>query len=34
MKAYLLHVQGIVQAVGFRPFVYRIAHENDVRGLR
>lgn len=32
MKAYLLHVQGIVQAVGFRPFVYRIAHENDVRG--
>ena len=32
MKAYRLHVQGIVQAVGFRPFVYRIAHENNLRG--
>ena len=32
MKAYQLHVQGIVQAVGFRPFVYRIAHEHNLRG--
>ncbi|AFL94695.1 hydrogenase maturation protein HypF [Thermococcus cleftensis] len=32
MKAYRLHVQGIVQAVGFRPFVYRIAHEHNLRG--
>ncbi|NJE06316.1 carbamoyltransferase HypF [Thermococcus sp. M36] len=32
MKAYRLHVQGIVQAVGFRPFVYRIAHEHGLRG--
>lgn len=32
MKAYHIHVQGIVQAVGFRPFVYRIAHEHNLRG--
>ncbi len=32
MKAYHLHVQGIVQAVGFRPFVYRIAHEHNLKG--
>ncbi|MDI3475864.1 MAG: hydrogenase maturation protein HypF [Thermococcaceae archaeon] len=32
MKAYQVHVQGIVQAVGFRPFVYRIAHEHNLRG--
>ncbi len=32
MKAYHLHVQGVVQAVGFRPFVYRIAHEHNLRG--
>ncbi|ASJ10132.1 carbamoyltransferase HypF [Thermococcus sp. P6] len=32
MKAYRLHVQGVVQAVGFRPFVYRIAHENGLSG--
>jgi len=32
MKAYHLHVQGVVQAVGFRPFIYRIAHEHNLRG--
>ncbi|AMM53576.1 carbamoyltransferase HypF [Pyrococcus kukulkanii] len=32
MKAYRIHVQGIVQAVGFRPFVYRIAHAHNLRG--
>ncbi|MPW39357.1 carbamoyltransferase HypF [Thermococcus sp. 101 C5] len=32
MKAYHIHVEGIVQGVGFRPFVYRIAHEHDLRG--
>ncbi|MEO2151587.1 MAG: acylphosphatase, partial [Thermococcus sp.] len=32
MKAYRIHVQGIVQAVGFRPFIYRIAHEHNLRG--
>ncbi|AFK22452.1 carbamoyltransferase HypF [Pyrococcus sp. ST04] len=32
MKAYKIHVQGIVQAVGFRPFVYRIAHAHNLRG--
>ncbi len=36
-----VHIQGIVQGVGFRPFVYRLAHEfnlsgdvlNDARGV-
>ncbi|AIF68758.1 hydrogenase expression protein [Palaeococcus pacificus DY20341] len=32
MKAYHIHVEGIVQGVGFRPFVYRIAHEHDLKG--
>ncbi len=32
MKAYHLHVEGVVQAVGFRPFIYRIAHEHNLRG--
>ncbi|WP_456423561.1 carbamoyltransferase HypF, partial [Thermococcus sp.] len=32
MKAYRIHVNGIVQAVGFRPFIYRIAHEHNLRG--
>lgn len=27
-----IHVYGIVQGVGFRPFVYRIAHEHELRG--
>lgn len=32
MKAYKLHVDGIVQAVGFRPFIYRLAHEYGLKG--
>ncbi|EHP85410.1 carbamoyltransferase HypF [Methanotorris formicicus] len=27
-----IHVKGIVQGVGFRPFVYRIAKENNLKG--
>ncbi|MDR2197777.1 MAG: carbamoyltransferase HypF [Coriobacteriales bacterium] len=27
-----LHIVGIVQGVGFRPFVYRLAHEQNLRG--
>ncbi|MFC1786785.1 carbamoyltransferase HypF [Halobacteriota archaeon] len=27
-----IHVYGIIQGVGFRPFVYRIAHEHELRG--
>lgn len=30
--AYKIHVTGLVQGVGFRPFIYRIAFENKVRG--
>lgn len=30
--AYRIHVTGLVQGVGFRPFIYRIAHENQVLG--
>lgn len=33
VKAYHVHVEGIVQGVGFRPFVYRIAHEHGLRGF-
>lgn len=32
MKAHRLLVEGIVQGVGFRPFVYRIAHEMNING--
>lgn len=31
-SARLVHVRGVVQGVGFRPFVYRIARANGVRG--
>jgi len=31
-KAYRIHINGIVQGVGFRPFVYRLAKELDLRG--
>jgi len=27
-----IYVWGVVQGVGFRPFVYRLAHENNLRG--
>lgn len=27
-----IHVSGIVQGVGFRPFIYRIAHKYDLKG--
>ena len=30
--AYQIHVTGLVQGVGFRPFIYRIAHENKING--
>ena len=32
MKAVRIKVGGVVQGVGFRPFVYRIAHEHGVTG--
>ncbi len=31
-KTYILHLIGIVQGVGFRPFVYKIATQNHLRG--
>jgi hydrogenase maturation protein HypF len=31
-KAYSITVRGIVQGVGFRPFVYRLARTHDLRG--
>lgn len=31
-KAYKIHINGIVQGVGFRPFVYRIAQELGIKG--
>ncbi len=32
MKTYHLHMEGIVQGVGFRPFVYRMAHLMNIKG--
>lgn len=31
-KAYSIHLNGIVQGVGFRPYVYRLAHEMEIQG--
>ncbi len=30
--ALLIHIEGVVQGVGFRPFVYRIAKSNNLKG--
>lgn len=32
MKAISIHITGIVQGVGFRPFVYNLAHEYNIKG--
>ena len=32
MKAYTIHVTGIVQGIGFRPFVSKLAHELGIVG--
>lgn len=31
-KAYLIYITGLVQGVGFRPFIYRIALNNNILG--
>ena len=31
-KHLLIRINGIVQGVGFRPFIYRLALENDIKG--
>lgn len=32
MKTYHIHIEGVVQGVGFRPFVYKLAIQNDLKG--
>ena len=31
-NAYSIKVSGVVQGVGFRPFVYRLARANELKG--
>ena len=31
-SAYKIHIQGLVQGVGFRPFIYRLATQNGLKG--
>ncbi len=31
-RYYQIRVKGIVQGVGFRPFIYQLAHEHDING--
>ncbi len=33
IKRYHIHIEGIVQGVGFRPFIYRIATKNNLNGF-
>ncbi|MBB6218610.1 hydrogenase maturation protein HypF [Anaerosolibacter carboniphilus] len=33
MKGYIIKIFGIVQGVGFRPYVYNLAHKYDIRGF-
>jgi len=32
MSTYRIHITGVVQGVGFRPFVFQHARENDIKG--
>ncbi|MGH9744327.1 MAG: acylphosphatase [Candidatus Acidiferrum sp.] len=32
LTAYSIKVRGVVQGVGFRPYVFRLARENDLKG--
>lgn len=32
VNAYKIHIKGLVQGVGFRPFVYRLAQQNNLNG--
>ncbi|RLF85862.1 hypothetical protein DRN48_02005 [Thermococci archaeon] len=32
VKTYPIYVEGIVQGVGFRSLIYKIAHEHSLRG--
>lgn len=31
-QAFIIHIKGLVQGVGFRPFVYRMALKNNIKG--
>ena len=32
MQSWHIHISGLVQGVGFRPHVYRLAHEMNIKG--